>query len=95
MVAATPDPAVIRRHAVAAALFLDHRRAAASVVPGALGELAQRRAGPAPRPILADGRPVSVAVARPAGRLSVAVEGPDDLAEQWGGPPPARRCGRG
>jgi propionyl-CoA carboxylase alpha chain len=83
VVAATLAPGVRRRHAAAAALFLDHVRARGSVVPGALGSW--RNVGrPAHQDRFAEGEEqISVRLApdgRDPGAYEVMVEGPGDLA---------------
>ncbi|HXW38485.1 MAG TPA: biotin carboxylase N-terminal domain-containing protein, partial [Acidimicrobiales bacterium] len=84
VVAATLAPDVRRRHASAAALFLEQARAAASVVPGAPPSWRNvGRARHQDRFVDCDDT-LSVAVARPSGRLAVVVEGPGDLAAPLG-----------
>ncbi len=84
VVAAALAPDVRRRHAAAAALFLEQERSAASVVPGAPpGWRNVGRARHHDRLVDGDDR-LSVAVSRPSGRLEVVVEGPGDLAAPLG-----------
>jgi acetyl/propionyl-CoA carboxylase alpha subunit len=79
-VAATLPAGVRRRHAAAASLFLEHLRAAASVVPGAPPSWRNvGRAEHQDRYAEGDDR-IAVSVGRPLGGLEVMVEGPGDLA---------------
>jgi propionyl-CoA carboxylase alpha chain len=85
VVAAAVDPVVQRRHAAAAALYLDHRRAARSLVPGAPpGWRNVGRALHRDRFVDVSGGGLSVSVSWPLGRLAVVVEGPDDRAGRLG-----------
>ncbi|HEX4081464.1 MAG TPA: biotin/lipoyl-containing protein, partial [Acidimicrobiales bacterium] len=81
VVDAAVDPVGQRHHAAAAALYLDHRRAARSLVPGVPpGWRNVGRALHRDRFVNASGRGLSVSVSWPLGRLAVVVEGPDDRA---------------
>jgi acetyl/propionyl-CoA carboxylase alpha subunit len=84
VVAAGLDARIRRLHAAAASLFLERARVSASVVPGV--PPSWRNVGHAQhQDHLTDGDDrLSVAVARPAGRLQVVVEGPGDLAAPLG-----------
>ncbi len=85
VVAAAVDPVVQRRHAAAAALYLDHRRAARSLVPGApSGWRNVGRALHRDRFVTASSGGLSVSVSWPLGGLAVVVEGPDDRAGPLG-----------
>ncbi len=85
VIAATVDPVVERHHAAAAAIYLDHRRAARSLVPGVSpGWRNVGRALHRDRFVTAAGAALSVSVSWPLGVLAVVVEGPDDRAGPLG-----------
>ena len=85
VVAAAVDPVVQRRHAAAAALYLDHRRAARSLVLGAPpGWRNVGRALHRDRFVTASSGGLSVSVSWPLGGLAVVVEGPDGRAGPLG-----------
>jgi acyl-CoA carboxylase subunit alpha len=85
VVAAAVDPVVERHHVAAAALYVDHRRAARSLVPGAPpGWRNVGRALHRDRFVDLSGGGLSVSVSWPLGRLAVVVEGPDDRAGRLG-----------
>jgi acetyl/propionyl-CoA carboxylase alpha subunit len=85
VVDAAVDPVVQRHHAAAAALYLNHRRAARSLVPGAPpGWRNVGRALHRDRFVEMSGGGLSVSISWPLGRLAVVVEGPDDRAGRLG-----------